>query len=105
MFTKVVVLLLLFSQGIAASHSMKRYEHDLTKTEVAFYAIKFQQLLEAGQISKLVALNRRVKGIIYQRRLSKCIKEFQSRDICENKRNFYIWVQMLAKNVMDGEHY
>ena len=43
-----------------------------------------------------------IETYMFHKRLAKCLKFFRSRLICENKSTWYMWAQIIAKDIMNG---
>ena len=79
-----------------------RLQRDFTDTEIIKVVKITGKLMYNGTSEKLGEFLQHLKRVVYKRRLAKCIKVFGSENICQNKANFYIWAQQMAKEIMTG---
>ena len=100
------LFLFCFSQSMMANNKIamvnQRLLQDLSKDEISRVVYITRQLISIGDKRRLLKFLQHLQGIVYKRRLAKCIKIFSSQNICQNNANFYIWAQNLAKDIMDG---
>ena len=80
-----------------------RLQRDFTNTEIIKVVKITGNLMSAGNGRKLNEFLQQLKALVYKRRLAKCMKVFGSENICQNKANFYIWAQQMARKIMSGE--
>ena len=105
-----VTILLMLSTFVMQTIANKvtvddRLLRDFSNVE-AFKVMKItKRIMATGDKPKLDKFLRSIRKFVYKRRLAKCVKLFGSKSICQNKANFYVWAQMLAKTIMSGEYY
>ena len=80
-----------------------RLQRDFSDMEIIKVVKITGNLISAGNGQKLEDFLRNLRKVVYKRRLAKCVKVFGSESICQNKANFYIWAQQMAKEIMSGE--
>ena len=45
-----------------------------------------------------------IEQYIYQKRMAKCLRHFGSRLVCENNTTWFMWAQLLARDIMNGKY-
>ena len=85
--------------------SSSDWKKDVFKTDTE--AKQFIRLVQYFSLKKdidsLVKLRTWYLKTLFSARLKRCIRVLHSKDICENNVGFYIWAQMLAKDIMNGK--
>ena len=76
---------------------------DFTNIEI-FNLVKMTgKLMATGNEEKLDDFLQKVRQVVYERRLAKCMKILGSKMICQDNVNFFIWAKNIAKKIMAGE--
>ena len=49
------------------------------------------------------AIKKIIEKYIYEKRMRKCMEHFGSRAVCENNTTWFMWAQILARDIMEGK--
>ena len=45
-----------------------------------------------------------IEQYVHHKRMAKCLRHFGSRLVCENNTTWFMWAQLLAKDIMSGKY-
>lgn len=76
--------------------------HFITKN-LSFAEAMVNKMIKAKDVKGLAQLIQGTKRMSIERqRLAKCVAQLGSASICKNEVSFYLWAQLLAKEIMSG---
>ena len=90
---------------IAEMNSLGDWKRDVFNTdeEARDFVRLIQHFALAKDVDSLVQLRTWYMNTLFATRMKRCIRLLHSRGVCENNVGFYIWAQLLAKDIMSGK--
>ena len=89
--------------NLVENPSIEELSQNLSNEELFKALLKMvQTLIKAGKMDKVAEISDQLRNLQKKARLDRCLRAFGSQAICSGNSPFYMWAQVVAKDIVSS---